>query len=67
MDGQGNQLAAGAYGFSVSGTNLLGSTVQATTYTTGKADGVRFDNGTAYLTIGAVSLPFADVISVKAS
>lgn len=67
MDGQGNQLVAGAYSFSVSGTNVLGSTVQATTYTTGKADGVRFDNGAAYLTIGAVTVPFADVISVKES
>jgi len=46
---------------------VLGSTVQATTYTTGKADGVRFDNGAAYLTIGAVTVPFADVISVKES
>jgi flagellar basal-body rod modification protein FlgD len=67
MDGQGNQLAAGAYGFSISGTNALGAAIQATTYTTGKADGIRFDNGSAYVTIGTVSVPFADVISVKAS
>lgn len=66
-DGQGNQLTAGTYRYSVSGTNALGAAVQATTYTTGKADGIRFDNGAAYVTIGSVSVPFADVISVKES
>lgn len=65
-DGQGNRVSAGAYRYSVSGTDGLGAQVQATTYTSGKADGIRFDNGTAYVTIGAVSVPFADVISVKA-
>lgn len=66
-DGQGNRLPAGAYRFSVSGTNALGGTAQATTYTTGKADGIRFDQGAAFLTIGTVTVPFADVISVKES
>jgi flagellar basal-body rod modification protein FlgD len=66
-DGQGNQLAAGAYSFSVSGTDALGNTQLATTYTTGKADGVTFENGDAYVTIGAVSIPFADITTVKGS
>ncbi len=66
-DGQGNRLPAGTYRFSVGGTNALGNAVQATTYTTGKADGIRFDQGAAYLTIGTVTVPFADVISVKES
>jgi flagellar basal-body rod modification protein FlgD len=64
-DGQGNLLPAGAYNFGISGLDALGNTQIATTYTTGKADGVRFDNGTAYVTIGAVSVPFADVTTVK--
>ncbi|MGB4598916.1 MAG: flagellar hook assembly protein FlgD [Trichlorobacter sp.] len=64
-DGQGNLLPAGAYNFGISGTDALGTTQIATTYTTGKADGVRFENGMAYVTIGAVSVPFADVTTVK--
>ena len=66
-DGQGNQLAAGAYNFAISGTDALGNQQVATTYTTGKADGVKFSNGSAFITIGAVSVPFTDVTSVKAS
>ncbi len=66
-DGQGNALSAGAYTYSISGTNAKGTAQTATTYTTGKADGVKFDNGVAYVTIGAVSLAFADVVSVKES
>lgn len=66
-DGQGNHLPAGAYTFSVSGSGVNGTTQEATTYTRGKADGVRFDNGTAYVTIGPVSVPFVNVVSVKAS
>ncbi len=63
-DAQGNVLAAGAYSFSISGTDALGEAQQAITYTTGRADGVTFDNGVAYITIGAVRVPFADVMRV---
>jgi flagellar basal-body rod modification protein FlgD len=66
-DGQGNTLATGAYSFSISGTDALGDKQTATTYTKGIADGVRFDNGTAYITIGAVSVPFANVTTVTQS
>lgn len=66
-DAQGNVLAAGAYSFSISGTDALGETQQAITYTTGRADGVTFDNGVAYITIGAVLVPFADVMRVKSA
>lgn len=66
-DGQGNLLPAGAYNFSISGIDALGNTQIATTYTTGKADGVSFGNGAAYVNIGAVSVPFAGVTVVKQS
>lgn len=65
-DGQGNRLPAGAYDFSLSGTAANGVTMTATTYTTGRADGITFDNGAAYVTMGAVSIPFTSVMSVKA-
>ena len=65
-DGQGNQLSAGAYSFSVSGTDAIGTTQTATTYTTGKADGVTFSEGDAYVSIGSVLIPFSDVMRVSA-
>jgi flagellar basal-body rod modification protein FlgD len=66
-DGQGNLLSSGAYTFSVSGTDTNGNQQVATTYTTGMADGVTFDNGVAYISIGAVSIPYADVTKVSLS
>jgi flagellar basal-body rod modification protein FlgD len=66
-NGQGNLLPAGAYTFSIIGTNALGTEQEAITFTTGRADGVTFYNGVAYVNIGAVSVPFADVGIVKES
>jgi len=66
-DGQGNLLPAGAYTFSVSGADSLGQQQQAATATTGKADGVSFVDGIAYVTIGPVAIPFSTVVSVKQS
>ena len=66
-DGQGNQLSAGVYNFAVSGTTATGKTVAATTYSSGRVDGVTFENSAAYITIGSAKLPFTDVISVRAS
>lgn len=66
-DGQGTQLPAGAYSFSISGSDALGKQQTATTYTTGKVDGVAFDSGAAYVTIGAAKVLFTDITSVKAS
>ena len=63
-DGQGNKLSAGKYSFAVSGTDASGGTQTATTYTTGVADGVKFDNGAAYITIGPVSVLYSDITSV---
>ncbi|MDK9719344.1 MAG: flagellar hook assembly protein FlgD [Trichlorobacter sp.] len=64
-DGQGNVLTSGAYSFSVTGTDAVGATQTATTFTTGRADGVTFASGVAYISIGSVLLPFADVMSVR--
>ena len=64
-DNSGAVLPAGAYSFSVSGTTAAGISTAATTYTTGRIDGVTFVNGIPSLTIGAASVSLADVISVK--
>jgi flagellar basal-body rod modification protein FlgD len=64
-DSSGALLPAGAYTFSISATSANGTAVAATTYTTGRIDGVNLSSGSPYLTIGATSVSLADVISVK--
>ncbi len=64
-DGSGALLPAGAYNFTVKGTSASGTAVEATTYITGRVDGVSFANNTPTLSIGYLSVPITDVISVK--
>ncbi|NVN89780.1 MAG: flagellar hook assembly protein FlgD [Desulfuromonadales bacterium] len=64
-DSSGALLPAGAYSYAVSATSASGTAVAATTYTTGRIDGVNLSSGTPYLTIGSTSVSLADVISVK--
>lgn len=66
-DGRNNSgvlLPAGAYSFAVQATSASGASVAATTYTTGRIDGVNLASGTPVLTIGVVTVPLTDVISV---
>ena len=64
-DNSGSLLPAGAYSFAVSATTATGASLPATTYTTGRIDGVNLAGGTPQLTIGAASVALSDVISVK--
>ncbi|MBI2354700.1 MAG: flagellar hook assembly protein FlgD [Deltaproteobacteria bacterium] len=64
-DNSGALLPTGAYSFNVNGTSASGAGVAATTYTTGRVDGVTFNNGSPLLTIGAASVALSDVVSVK--
>jgi flagellar basal-body rod modification protein FlgD len=64
-DNNGNLLPAGAFSFSANGTTAAGSNVLATTYTSGRIDGVSIVNGIPMLTVGAASIALSDVISVK--
>lgn len=67
-DGRSNNgtlLKAGAYNFAVNATAVNGFPLQATTYTTGRIDGVNLSGSTPQLTIGAASVALSDVISVK--
>jgi flagellar basal-body rod modification protein FlgD len=63
-DNNGATLPAGAYTFAVAATSASGSSVTATTYTTGRIDGVNLTGSNPYLTIGSTSVSLADVISV---
>jgi len=64
-DSSGALLPAGAYTFAVTAASASGSAVSATTYTTGRIDGVNLSGSTPQLTIGATSVALSDVISVK--
>lgn len=64
-DGNGVLLPAGNYSFSVKGKTVGGNDIAAATFTSGKISGITFASGTPMLTIGSITLPFADVISVK--
>jgi flagellar basal-body rod modification protein FlgD len=64
-DNSGTLLPAGAYNFSVNGTTASASAVVATTFTSGTISGISFSNGSPMLTIGSITIPFSDVVSVK--
>jgi flagellar basal-body rod modification protein FlgD len=64
-DNGGTLLPAGSYAFTVNATSASGAAVAATTYTTGRIDGVNFIGDTPVLTIGQTSLLLSDVISIK--
>jgi flagellar basal-body rod modification protein FlgD len=64
-DGSGALLPAGAYNFTVKGTSTSGTAIAGTTYTTGRVDGVSFANNTPTLSIGFITVPITDVISIK--
>lgn len=64
-DNNGALLPAGAYNFAVKAVSAGGAAVPATTYTTGRIDGVTFANGKPMLTIGGASVALSDLINVK--
>lgn len=63
-DSSGALLPAGSYTFAVSATSASGSAITATTYTTGKIDGVDLSGTTPKLKIGSTSVALSDVISL---
>lgn len=65
VDSNGKTLPAGTYRFSVDATKTDGTVVTATTYTTGKVNGVSYASGSPTLTIGSTAVNLSDVISVK--
>ena len=63
-DNSGALLPAGAYTFAVTAAAANGTPLSATTYTTGRIDGVDLSGSTPQLTIGATSVALNDVISM---
>jgi flagellar basal-body rod modification protein FlgD len=65
-DASGNQLAPGAYTFSVSAQDANGKAVTSTPLIKGKVDGVDMSGADPVLSIGNVKLNLTDVTSVSA-
>lgn len=64
LDNNGALLPAGSYTFAITANAANGSAITATTYTTGRIDGVDLSGSTPQLTIGATSVALSDVISM---
>ena len=64
LDNSGALLPAGTYSFAVSAKTTDGSALTATTYTTGKIDGVNLSGSSPQLTIGNIAIELSDVISM---
>lgn len=63
-DNSGALLSAGSYAFAVTAKSASGSAITATTYTTGRIDGVDLSSSTPQLTIGSTTVALSDVISL---
>lgn len=61
----GRQLPAGTYSVAVTGGNIDGTTFAGTPLIKGKVDGVNMEGSSPSLTIGALQVPIASVLSVK--
>lgn len=64
-DSSGVLLPAGTYTFNVTATSTSGSAMAATTYTTGRINGVDVSGSTPQLYIGSTSVALSDVISLN--
>jgi len=64
LDNSGALLPAGVYTFAVTAKAADGSSLAATTFTTGRIDGVNLSGSTPLLAVGAVSVALGDVISM---
>ncbi|MDA8429063.1 MAG: flagellar hook assembly protein FlgD [Geobacteraceae bacterium] len=64
-DNSGALVPAGAYSFAVNATSTNGTAIAATTYTTGRVDGINVASGTPVLTIGAATVSLSNVISIS--
>jgi flagellar basal-body rod modification protein FlgD len=63
---QGIALPDGKYSFQVTAVDEQGTAIEAKTTMVGKVDGVTFDQGSAYLQIGANKVLLSDIIAIRA-
>jgi flagellar basal-body rod modification protein FlgD len=60
-DDEGNTVSQGKYYFTVGAEDYEGNSVNTTTYAKGEVTGVRYDDGTTYLTIGNKDVVLSDI------
>jgi flagellar basal-body rod modification protein FlgD len=61
----GTKVAAGTYNFAISSTSSGGSAVSATTYTSGDVTGVSIASGSPILSIGSITVPLSNVLTMS--
>lgn len=64
-DGKGNTLPDGRYTFSVTGFNAEGEKFQGYSLLTGTVEAVNLEGEEPYVTVGGISVPLGNVLSVK--
>ena len=66
LDSSGNPLASGTYHYKVSATTLQGDSISAVTYSSsGTITGISYQDGTAVLLSGNISIPIANIVEVS--
>ncbi len=64
MDYQDQQAPDGSYTFEIFSVDTEGNTVEATTFTTGRVEGVYYKYGTAFLVTANQEIPMGNVVQV---
>ena len=64
MDNLGQQAPDGSYRYEIRSVDAAGNTVAATTFTTGRVNGVYYKNGLAYLVTADQEIAMGDVVQV---
>lgn len=64
-DSNGKQVASGDYTFKVLATDVEGNAVSSTTMMTGTVDGITFEEGITYLTVGGQKIAIGDIITIS--
>ncbi|HEY4219229.1 MAG TPA: flagellar hook capping FlgD N-terminal domain-containing protein [Gemmatimonadaceae bacterium] len=65
LDGATNGLGDGTYTYSVDAKDAAGTAVTATTYSTGKVDGISTGANGMILTAGGMTIPYGNVVSIS--
>ncbi|MFQ5779659.1 MAG: flagellar hook assembly protein FlgD [Nitrospiria bacterium] len=60
----GNLLPSGGYQYAVAAVDSSGAPVKSTTYSSGRVNGVTYNNGVPYLTVNGENIPAAGLVSV---
>lgn len=64
LDSSGNQAAKGTYTIEIEATDSEGNDVAVSAYFTGLVDGVRYIEGSAYVSVDDVLIPLSDIMAV---